>query len=166
MTSPQFIKSTIISLGLAVAGLSLAPVAFAADATPVFASKTISNSKIRAGISAFEKGDFTKAAFFQRAALKSGLSKSRKTAAFTNLCAAEGALGNLDAAKAACDSALQLAPTSWQATNNQGVVSWLSGDIIAAGELFASAKEAAGDKDQLASQNYQLASQFKLAELN
>ncbi|MBL4618293.1 MAG: hypothetical protein JKY46_11420 [Robiginitomaculum sp.] len=166
MTSPKFIKSAVIGLSLAVASLSVAPVAFSADANPVFATKSISNSKIRAGVNAFEKGDFTKAAFFQKTALKSGLSKSRKVAAYTNLCAAEGALGNLQDAKTACSSALQIAATSWEALNNQGVVQWLSGNTAAAAELFAAAQSAAGGKGEIATQNYQLASQFKLAEAN
>jgi len=163
MSSPNLIK--IVSLGLAVslASVTTMQVALAADVTPAFASKTISNSKIRAGIAAFEKGSFQKAAFFQKAALKSGLSKSRKQAAYTNLCAAEGVLGNLDAAKAACDSALEIAPDSWQALNNRGVISWLSGDKTGASSRFVAAANSAGGANELTAANAHIAGADQLA---
>lgn len=166
MTSPKTIKTLTLGLAVSLAAIAFSPAAIASDATPVFASKSISNSKIRAGIQAFEKGDFTKAAFFQKTALKSGLSKSRKVAAYTNLCAAEAALGDLEAATSACATALQMAPDTWQAMNNQGVVIWLGGDYARAADRFAAAQSAAGSTSDLALKNAQLASAGKVASTN
>ncbi|PHR59247.1 MAG: hypothetical protein COA47_09805 [Robiginitomaculum sp.] len=166
MSSPKLIKTIALGLSMSLAGIAMAPMATAAGAEPTFALKSNSNGKIRAGANAFQKGDFSKAAFFQKAALKSGLSKSRKAAAYTNLCAAEGALGNLEAAKTACASALELRPDAWQAANNSGVVEWLAGDHEAAAVTFASAVELAGEKGAIARTNAVMAGASQLASAN
>jgi len=129
----------------------------AADTTPAFVSQRTSNGTILAGIKAFEKGKFAKAAVYQRAAIKSGLSKSRRAAAYTNLCAAQGAAGELEAAMNACEAALAIKPAAWTALNNRGVVQWLSGDTAAAAADFAAAN-AAGGNTEVAVQNARLAS--------
>ncbi len=161
MSSPNLLK--IISLGFAISIAPLATASMASEAVPEFATKSVSNGKIRAGIAAFNKGSFKKAAFFQEAALKNKLSKSRKLAAYTNLCAAKGALGELSAAATACDAALAISPDSWQALNNKGVVTWLSGDHITASSHFAAAARIAGSGNNLAGQNAKLVAAHKLA---
>ncbi|VAV96897.1 hypothetical protein MNBD_ALPHA06-1283 [hydrothermal vent metagenome] len=162
MSSPKTNTLTAIAMVLAL-GLGTAP-AFAENGVPSFASHPTSNSSIRAGITAFEKGDYAKAAFFQKSALKSGLKKSRKLAAYSNLCAAEGAQGQLEAASKACDAALKLSPNAWTALNNQGVVQWLSGDKENAASSFASAQQAADADNELVRQNALLSSAATLAQ--
>ncbi len=161
MSSPNLLK--VFSLGLAISIAPLVTASIASEAVPEFATKSVSNGKIRAGIAAFDKGSFKKAAFFQEAALKNKLSKSRKLAAYTNLCAAKGALGELSAAAKACDAALAISPDSWQALNNKGVVTWLSGDHITASSQLSAAARIAGSDNDLTNKNVKLAAAHKLA---
>jgi tetratricopeptide (TPR) repeat protein len=157
MPSPKILPTSILSLAF-VTMVALAPVQVSAqDVGPAFVTHKVSNGKIRAGIAAFDKADYAKAAFFQKSALKSGLSRTRKVAAYTNLCAAEAARGQLEDAKTACDAALAISPNAWDALNNRGVVFWLSGDKNAAATDFAAAKAADGSNSVI-SHNLQMAS--------
>jgi len=126
MFSPNTFKTVGLSLVLLAGALVISSTVTAAETTPEFAIKSVSNGEIRAGVAAFKKGDYARAAFFQQSALKGSLSKSRKTAALANLCAAEGAQGNLEAAAMACDQALVLSPNSADALNNREVVTYLT----------------------------------------
>ncbi|PHR91341.1 MAG: hypothetical protein COA69_12585 [Robiginitomaculum sp.] len=122
--------------------------AFAADmaeATPQFSVQSNATRSIRSGASAFEQGNFAKSVVFSKRALKEGLKKSRKTVAYSNLCAGLGAQGAYDDAREACDSALKIAPQNWQAFSNRAVVNWLSGDKEQAAADFASAQKLASD---------------------
>lgn len=61
-------------------------------------------------VKAFKKGEYERSAAFSKRALKDGLSKSRKAIAYANLCSAEAASGNMEAAAEACDASLELQP--------------------------------------------------------
>lgn len=104
----------------------------AASVAPAFSVSSNATRSIGSAASAFEKGNFTKSVSFSRHALKQGLKKSRKTVAYSNLCAALGAQGEYGEAIEACDSAIKIAPTNWQAYSNRAAANWLSGNKEAA----------------------------------
>ncbi len=110
-------------LGLAAATVLIPASAMAADTNASeFVVKSASNGNIRAAATAFEKGDFAKSAVFSQAALKGNMSDRKAAVAFTNLCAAEAALGDMDSAKEACDSALALRPGYEPAETNKAAL--------------------------------------------
>jgi Flp pilus assembly protein TadD len=90
------------------------------------------------------KGDYSKAAAFNRDALHQGLKTSHMTVVYSNQCATLGAQGNYDAALEACDKALALTPTNWQAFSNRAAVNWLAGDKLQAKQDIISAKSLDG----------------------
>lgn len=122
MTSP-LIKKTVLS----IAAISMiAPVtAFAADAPSGLTVKSTTDAYVKMSVSAFKKGDFQKSADYSRRALKSSMSKKRQAVAYSNLCAAEAALGNTDAAGEACAAALELRPGYKLAEANQSALTIL-----------------------------------------
>ena len=122
MTSP-LIKKTLLSIAVAT---MLAPAAvFAADAPSGLSVKTTTDPFVKMSVSAFKKGEFQKSADYSRRALKSGMSKKRQAVAYNNLCAAEAALGNVEAAGEACASALELRPGYAVAEANQSALTVL-----------------------------------------
>ncbi len=134
---PKYTSTNRFKLaGLAMMAMAFSLPAFAgenvADTAPQFSVKSNATRAIGSAASAFEGGDFAKSATFSRYALKQGLKKSRKTVAYSNLCAALGAQGEYGAAIEACDSAIKIAPTNWQAYTNRAAANWLSGNKEAA----------------------------------
>lgn len=95
--------------------------AFAGDSA--FQAASASDAKIRVGATAFKKGDFKKAAVFNQAALDGRLSPKKKAIAQSNLCAAYAELGQMGAAKTACDTALALRPSFAPAQHNAKALS-------------------------------------------
>lgn len=136
--SPLGYKSAkTLALGI-FAGLTVAIAAPAVageamdNVAPQFSVSSNATRSIGSAASAFNKGNFSKSVSFSRHALKQGLKKSRKTVAYSNLCAALGAQGEFGAALEACDSAIKIAPTNWEAYSNRAAVNWLSGNKEAA----------------------------------
>lgn len=116
---------TLLTLSATAAltlGLGFTAPAMAADSGS-FTVVTTSDANIRAGAQAFEKGDYKKSIGFTRAALKTPLSKKRKASAQSNLCAAYAGLGDMSAAKEACDTALTLRPGYKAAVQNSQALS-------------------------------------------
>lgn len=116
--------SGLISTALAVP----AATSFAADKAGAavqtdFVATTATDGRIREGASAFRRGEFKKAAVFTQAAINGRLSPAKKAIAQSNLCAAYGALGQMEAAKTACDTALALRPNLAPALQNRSVLS-------------------------------------------
>ena len=99
--------TALMSVGLTLPAAS----AMAAEAPAhSFQVKSASGSTIGAGAKAFKKGDFEKSAMFSRVAIKSSLSNRREAIAQSNLCAAYGAMGDMENARLACKSAIKLRP--------------------------------------------------------
>lgn len=138
----------------AVLTLGFSSTSFAADmsaeTTPQFSVKSNATRSIRSGASAFQNGDFAKSAVYSKRALKEGLSKSRKTTAYSNLCAALGAQGEYETALEACNSALEIAPQNWQALSNRASVNWLSGNTDLVSADITKAQELASDAPEIA----------------
>lgn len=116
-------KSSVLALTL-TAGLGFAAPAFAADSKndSGFVISTTADGNIRAGVNAFKQGDYKKAAVFQKAALKGKMRAKKAAIAQSNLCAAYGAMGELEAAREACTAALSLRPDYAPAMTNQAQV--------------------------------------------
>lgn len=97
--------TAMMSIGLTLPAAS----AMAAEAPAhSFQVKSSSGSTISAGAKAFKKGQYAKSAMFSRAAIKSSLSHRREAIAQSNLCAAYGAMGEMENARLACKAALDL----------------------------------------------------------
>ena len=103
-----------------------------ANSAPHFTVEQSGKRVIKQGVIAYNKGDYAKAAAFNRDALHQGLRIKHKTIVYSNQCATLGSQGRYEQALAACDSALKLAPTNWQAYSNRAAVNWLSGDKVQA----------------------------------
>ncbi|WP_371396704.1 hypothetical protein [Fretibacter rubidus] len=114
-------KSNTIATALTAGFLLSAGSAFAAD-TQGFTAATAADPKIRTAASEFKRGDFAKSIAFSKAALNSKMKKSKQAVAQSNLCAAYGAMGELDLAKAACDAALSIRPNYAPAMTNRAAL--------------------------------------------
>lgn len=124
--------------------------ALANDAQLQFSVESNATRSIRSGATAFEKGQYAKSASFSNYALKQGLKKSRKTAAYSNLCAALGAQGAYNDAMEACNKALDLAPQNWRALSNRAVLHSQAGNNEKAREDLQAAIFLASDEPKLA----------------
>lgn len=107
---------------------------------PKFAVEKSRKRVVNNGVLAYMKGDYSKAAAFNRDALHQGLKTSHMTVVYSNQCATLGAQGSYDKALEACDKALALTPTNWQAFSNRAAVNWLAGDKLQAKQDIISAK--------------------------
>lgn len=103
-----------------------------ADTTPRFTVEQSGKRAVNQGVLAYNKGEFAKAAAFNRNALHQGLKTSHLTAVYSNQCATLASQGQYERALAACDKALELTPTNWQAFSNRAAVNWLNGDKMQA----------------------------------
>ena len=114
MTSPQTntplktVRKTLLTL--AAATMIMPAMAMAGDAPSGLTVKSTTNGYIKMSVKAFNKGEFERSASLSKRALKDGLSKRRRAIALSNLCAAEAAMGNMDAAAEACGQSLELRP--------------------------------------------------------
>ncbi len=154
-------KGLAVTAAIAVLGLVSIPAAQASAATPEFAVQNAANSNIRGGYNAYTRGDYKIAKTFNVRATAKGIKKSRRSIAYSNLCATLGQLNTLDAALDACNSAVKMAPNNWRALNNRGVVNYLAGKKDAAMADFTTA---AGSPDAaLAQANADLMAGTKLA---
>ena len=124
MTSPKLnIRKSI--LAIATVAMLAPTTAFANDAASGLTVKSTSNAYVKMSVKAFNAGEFQSAADYSKRALKDGMSKSRRAIAYSNLCAAEAALGNDEAAAEACASALELRPGYELAEANQSALTVL-----------------------------------------
>ena len=122
----MFFRKSLIALSLVA--MTTPAIAFAGDSAPVegtFVAETTTDGLIKMSAKAFDKGDYKKAAALSDQAIRSGLSKKRKAVAQSNLCAAHGALGNIEEAVAACDTALELRPGYGPAETNRSALNIL-----------------------------------------
>lgn len=118
---------TIRKTLLTIAALSLMAPAVSASATDastanVFTVKTTTDYRVKKAAKAFRKGEFERSIAYSNKALNAGLSSKRKAIAYTNICAAEASLGNMEAAAEACDSALNLRPDYAPAVSNKAAL--------------------------------------------
>lgn len=145
------IGKTTLKAALATIMLTgLTTTAMANEASLQFSVESNATRSIRSAATAFERGDFSKSASFSKYALKQGLKKSRKTAAFSNLCAALGAQGELEDAMEACNKALDLVPKNWHALSNRAVLYSLNGEDDLAKQDLQAAILLAADEPKLA----------------
>lgn len=136
-----------LPLGKTTIKTALATALFAAMATPALANDTAlqftveSNAtrSIGASATAFNKGEYAKSISFSSYALKQGLKRSRKAAAYSNLCAALGEQAEYELAKEACDRAIETNPKNWRALSNRAVINSLIGDEASARQDIDSA---------------------------
>lgn len=123
LTTPTFIKTSLVALALlGTAAISTPSFADDANKHDGFVIATTADGNIRAGVNAFKQGDYSKAAAFQKEALKGSMRAKKAAIAQSNLCAALGAMGELDAAREACGTALSLRPGYAPAQTNQAAL--------------------------------------------
>ncbi len=128
MTYRNFMKPALKPAMAVMAALTLttalpAASAMAADTTvDSFTVSTTTDGRIRLGVKAFKKGDFSKSVRLHRAALKTSLSPRKAGIAQSNLCAAYAKLEMMDEAEAACTAALELRPDYAPAQANKAAL--------------------------------------------
>lgn len=136
--TPSFLKFrrmttiTIISTGLALSAQSAgaqtptpqntAIKANVAHQAPEFFVASNATRAIQNAAKAFHRQKYDKSVAYSRYALRQGLKTSRRTIAYSNLCAALGAKGAYEKAIDACNLAIQTDPENWRAIYNRGVV--------------------------------------------
>ena len=147
-TSPLALKNIVAIGSIIIGGLAFCTNAVAGDTHPQFSVQSNATRAIRSSVNAFHAGKFDKSVAYSRYALKQGLKKSRRSVAYSNLCAAQGVQGHFDKAMEACNQALEVDPANWQALSNRAAVHWLMDnkanaktDILAAKALNADAPE-------------------------
>lgn len=120
----SIIKTSLVTLAL-LSTAAISTPGFATDAKPHdgFVIATTADGNVRAGVNAFKQGDYAKSAAFQKQALKANMRAKKAAIAQSNLCAALGAMGDLDAAREACATALSLRPDYAPAMANQSALS-------------------------------------------
>jgi len=117
------IRKTLLTL--TIAAMMTPAMASATDITAPSTELTVQSTTdgmIKLGAKAFQKGEFERSLAYSKRAVKSGLSKKRKAIAQSNICAANAALGNMDAAREACDAALDLRPGYEPAQDNKAAL--------------------------------------------
>ena len=149
------VKTTLKAVLATIALACMTTTTMANEAQLQFSVESNATRSIRSGATAFEKGQFAKSASFSNYALKQGLKKSRKTAAFSNLCAALGAQAEYETAMDACNKAIDLAPQNWRALSNRAVIYSLTGNEEKAREDMQAAILLASDEPKLA-QNHEI----------
>lgn len=141
--SPGPKHALILAAALSLLSPLAMPSAAAQDASPQFEVRKTTNTAVKFSVTAFNDGDYSKAARYSRMAITSGLSPNRRAVAYNNLCASLGAMSeaedNLSAALDACDAALELRPSLSEALNNRGMIRMKQGDVIAAKADFTAA---------------------------
>lgn len=120
------------SVIIGMSGTASAGETQSADSSPRFTVEQSGKRVVNNGVLAYNKGKFSKAAAFNRDALHQGLRAKHKTIVYSNQCATLGSQGLYERALEACDEALKLAPTNWQAFSNRAAVNWLNGDKLQA----------------------------------
>jgi Tfp pilus assembly protein PilF len=119
------------------------PIAAAQTTTPPeFVVQTTSTGIIQLSARKFERGEYRQAAGIALQATRRGLSSGRRSAAWSNLCAARAMQGQYVEAIEACETALE-ARASWQANNNYGAVLFLAERYADSEQAFASAMQLA-----------------------
>jgi|GEM_PF-696338 len=119
-------KTAVTALAVATFGLGFAASANAAELE--YAIKKGGNDATRAATKLLKKDRAADAAHIFKGVIRKGGRSSLLKIAHTNLCAAESMLGNQEAAIAACDAALEIDGSYWQALVNRGHARYLSGD--------------------------------------
>jgi tetratricopeptide (TPR) repeat protein len=116
------------SVVIGISGTASAGETPTADNTPRFTVEQSGKRVVNNGVTAYNKGNFSKAAAFNRDALHQGLRTSHMTVVYSNQCATLASQGLYERALEACDEALELTPNNWQAFSNRAAVNWLKGD--------------------------------------
>lgn len=143
MTTKYSITKILATATLGV--ITTLGVAFAAPAQATdldYAIKNGGNTATRAATRLLKKGDAREAAGIYLAVVRKGEREALVKLANTNLCAAQAMLGNYADAIAACDAALALDATYWEALVNRGNAHFLAGDKAAALQDFQAAQKA------------------------
>jgi len=146
------LTKTVIATAFLTGVTSTVNIAMASDApasSPQFTAQQSTKRVVNKGFSAYTKGDYSKSVAYSRYALQQGLKKSHQTVVYNNLCAALGTQGRYDAAIKACDTALELAPSNWQAYSNRAAANWLAGDKLQAKQDIESAKAIDGQAPEI-----------------
>lgn len=118
MGSLALTLATALTLSLTLPTMS----AVAKDATTAFQVKSTTNGKVRLGIRAFEKGDYEQSIRLYEAALATNMSPRKSAIVHSNICAAYGAMGKVQPAKASCKKALEIRPTYEPAQLNKAAL--------------------------------------------
>lgn len=116
--------TTYMLTALTVGGFLAMGVHPSASAADQSAYKLISTSDglVRASVKAFNAGKFEKSINFSKKALRANPSKRRMAITYSNLCAAYGAIGEMEKANQACKSALEMRPNYEPALVNYNIV--------------------------------------------
>ena len=141
-------RSMFLAAALAVLA---SPMSFAqsCQTEPSLAGHRTANGAVRAQYTAVERAEWHNVVHIGEGLVETGLSARNRTAAWSNLCAGYAATGEVDAAVAACDSALELRATAWRARNNRGVAHWVAGNREAALADFEAANAASSGEDEV-----------------
>ena len=154
----KLIKSLLPILAV----LTVMPVVGAQSSdAPEFVVQTTTTGIIQLSARKFESGEYRQAAGIALQATERGLTSGRRSAAWSNLCAARAMQGQYDAAIEACETALN-ARVTWQANNNYGAVLYRAGRLADSERAFAAAFEIAPDESVIA-ENRALVSSRTLA---
>lgn len=124
---------------------------------PQFALQTTSTGIIQLSARKFERGEYRQAAAIALQATERGLTRSRRSAAWSNLCAARAMQGQAEAALAACETALEL-DASWEANNNYAAALLRAGRLAEAQRHLAAAQRLAPDAPVVAANQSLLSS--------
>lgn len=116
---------------------------------PEFVVQTTTTGVIQLSARKFENGEYRQAAGIALQATERGLTSGRRSAAWSNLCAARAMQGQYDAALEACENALE-ARATWQSNNNYGAVLYRVGRYADSERAFAAAYDIAPDEAVLA----------------
>jgi len=146
------LTKTVIATAVIAGVTSTATIAMASEATagaPQFTAQQSKKRVVNKGFSAYTKGDYSKSAAYSRYALQQGLKKPHKAIVYNNLCAALGTQGRYADAIEACNTALELAPSNWQAWSNRAAANWLAGDKLQARQDIKSAKAIDGQAPEI-----------------
>ncbi|NNE58200.1 MAG: hypothetical protein HKN36_08850 [Hellea sp.] len=119
----MIIRKTLMTL--AAASMMVPALASAGETAPqagAFTVKTTTDYRVKEAVKSFKSGDFTRSIAYSQKAIEEGLSTKREAIAFSNLCAALAASGDMNAATEACDTALELRPDYAPAVDNKAAL--------------------------------------------
>ena len=161
-SSPSLIKSVLATAMIMVSLPLLASSAAAQERAtqhgmttqavathPQFIVQMSGKRTVNKGAALYHQGQYGDAIAYNNYALSQGLRKAHKTVVYSNQCAAFAKQERYKDALKACDQALKLMPSNWQALSNRASVNWLSGNIRQARQDIISAKSFAAHAPEI-----------------
>jgi len=144
------LSTVVIAGALALVSFAPAPAQSSGDGA-VFSVQRTSSGQVSAGAWAFGRGDYEEAERFGRVSLQrpERFSRSRRSIAYANWCAALSMTEEHELALDACEQAIVLRPTNWRAHLNHGSALLRSGDRALAQAAYAQARTLAPTEGEI-----------------